>query len=402
MKEWNIVNCLGFKNEVEIVDNPLNLNIEEFLETALRNNNKRRFLFVSKTLGKHLPVHPERVDALGELLSKAYKMKYDNYLNENALVIGFAETATCLAHSFFNYLESADFFIHTTREEVKDYRKLEFLEEHSHATEQNLYIDNLDTVNNLDSIILVDDEITTAKTCVNMIKQMQNVYNAKKYVIASILNWIDEDRRHEIESEAEKLNCKIEFIYLFNGKFKFNLEDNADLSDCIEEVKENNNEIEINNINLDFKKYIGNKKYLMHSGRFGITRKDQNELLEIIKNESKKLKPKYDNHEVLALGIEEFMYIPMMLSKEINGEVYYHSLTRSPILPRKLKDYPIKDKYKFESFYNENINYVYNLKEHNYKECFLFMEIEKDKKCIDEFIKILKHVGIKKINIVRC
>lgn len=393
-----------FSCEINIKKNPLNLNVDDYLEVALRNNPKRRFLFVSKTLGKHLPVNPQKVDDLGRTLAEAYKMKYKNYLNQRQLVIGFAETATCLAHSFFNYLESSEFFIHTTRENIKGAQKLEFLEEHSHATEQNLYIDNLSDIDSIDSIILVDDEITTAKTCVNMIRKMQEVYNVKRYVIASILNWINEERKAEIQSQAEEMGCEISFVYLFNGSFNFKMSNDISLDDNIEVIDSdaNNQEIEINNIKLDFSKYISDKKYVTYTGRFGISRADQNELLDIIKNQGIKLKPKYSDNDILALGIEEFMYIPMMLSKTINGRVYYHSITRSPIIPRDIEGYPIRKKYKFESFYNENVNFIYNLNAHEYKECFLFMEIDKDIDKVHEFIEILKGVGIKRVNIVRC
>lgn len=393
-----------FSCEINIKKNPLNLNVDDYLEVALRNNPKRRFLFVSKTLGKHIPVNPQKVDELGKTLADAYKMKYKNYLNQRQMVIGFAETATCLAHSFFNYLESSEFFIHTTREEVKGAEKLEFLEEHSHATEQNLYIDNLSDVESIDSIILVDDEITTAKTCINMIRKMQEVYNVKRYVIASILNWIDEERKAEIKRQAEEMGCEISFVYLFNGSFNFKMNNDISLDDNIEVIDSdaNNQEFEINNIKLDFSKYISDKKYVKYTGRFGISRAEQNELLDIIKEQGIKLKPKYSDKDILALGIEEFMYIPMMLSKTINGQVYYHSITRSPIIPRDVEGYPIRKKYKLESFYNENTNFIYNLNAHEYKECFLFMEIDKDIDKVHEFIEILKSVGIKRVNIVRC
>ncbi|MCI6189344.1 MAG: phosphoribosyltransferase domain-containing protein, partial [Clostridium sp.] len=101
------MNCLDFSCDINIKDNPLNLNIEDYLDLALRDNKKRRFLFISKNLGKHIPVNPEKVDNLGYLLAKAYKKKYENYKEERELVIGFAETATALSHSFFNYLESS-------------------------------------------------------------------------------------------------------------------------------------------------------------------------------------------------------------------------------------------------------------------------------------------------------
>ncbi|AVK47531.1 hypothetical protein AXY43_05550 [Clostridium sp. MF28] len=396
------MSCLNFNCNINIENNPLNLKIEDYLDVAVRNNNKRRFLFVSKKLGKHLPVNPAKVDELGYLLSKVYKMSDKNYKKEKQLIIGFAETATALSHSFFEYLESAEFFIHTTREEIQSVEKIEFKEEHSHSVEQNLYIDNLNVLKNIDTIILVDDEITTAKTCINMIKQLQRIHHCKKFVIASILNWIDKVKKKEIDKKAEELGCKIEFTYIFNGNFEFQFDEKNELEDKIESNLEASSNIEIKNIKLDFEEYVGEKKYLKYTGRFGITRNDQEKLKKIIEREGIKLRCDYENKKILALGIEEFMYIPMMLSKEINGDVYYHSITRSPIIPYDNLKYPIRKKYNLESFYNKNINYVYNLDANDYEECFLFMEIEKNEKNINKLINVLKGIGIERINIVRC
>lgn len=399
MKGWIIMNFLNFNCKINIKNNPLNLNINDYLSVALRNNKKRKFLFVSKNLGKHLPVDPKKVDELGFLVTKSYKNKYKNYKNEKQLVIGFAETATCLSHSFFSYLESAKYFIHTTREEIKGLKKLEFLEEHSHAMEQNLYIDNLKNIENLNEVILVDDEITTAKTCINMISKIQECFKIKKFVIASILNWIDEDRNKEIQEYAKKLGCSIEFVYLFNGNFDFSIDKEPE--DKIIKVNNNISNGVVNNINLNFEEYFGDKKYTLYTGRFGMDRNMQNSLLKVIDRESKKLIPQNKQSKILCLGIEEFMYIPMMLSKKIEGDVYFHSTTRSPILPVSNNDYPINEKYNFESFYNDNMNFIYNLSANKYDECFLFIEIFKEPEKVNDFIRILQFVGIKKINVVK-
>ena len=63
---------LDFKYNVNIEENPLNLNIDDYLDLAIRNNKKRRFLFVSKTLGKHLPCKAEDMNTLGKNIVKAY------------------------------------------------------------------------------------------------------------------------------------------------------------------------------------------------------------------------------------------------------------------------------------------------------------------------------------------
>ena len=250
-------------------------------------------------------------------------------------------------------------------------------------------------------MILVDDEITTAKTCINMIKELQKKYKAKKYVIASILNWIDEKREEEINKSAESLNCKIEFVYLFNGSFDFKFDENKPLIDKIEEINYNK-EAKVNYLDLNLERHLGNKKYLEYTGRFGIDRTEQEELINNLKASSEKLNNIRENDKILALGVEEFMYIPMILSKFMGGDIYYHSITRSPIIPFDDFKYPIKKKYKLNSFYNNNINYLYNLNINDCKECFLFLETWVNNERIEDFIKLLKSVNIEKINIVRC
>lgn len=96
------------------------------------------------------------------------------------------------------------------------------------------------------------------------------------------------------------------------------------------------------------------------------------------------------------------MYIPMILSKFMKGDIYYHSITRSPIIPFNDKNYPIKKKYKLNSFYNNNINYLYNLNINNSKECFLFLETFVNEKRIENIINLLSSVNIEKINIIKC
>ena len=388
---------MNFQCDIDLKENPLDLDMKEFFNVALRQNKKRRFLFVSKVLGKHISVDPKKCLELGELLVKEYKRKTVKG-TESPMVIGFAETATALGHSFFDNLKEAKYFMHTTREEIEDLRKLEFKEEHSHATEQILYYDRpLDKYG--DKIILVDDEITTAKTCLNIIEKLNEVSKIKKYTIVSILNWIDEDREKEINKRAKELGCSIDFVYLFRGKFNFKYNEEI-LEDNIEELPENYNNIEVNYIDLYMDKYPLSDNYLKETGRFGLSRKEHEKLKKVIEELSNKLNKNCVYGNILALGVEEFMYIPMLLSSRLNGNVYFQSITRSPIIP--CKDYCIKSKYRFESLYNDNETYLYNLNIRQYEECYIFLEMCKCEDRLKNIIDILKKLNIPKINIVRC
>lgn len=393
---------LNFSCDIKVEDNPLDLNINDYLQVGIRNNPKRRFLFVSKPLGKHLACNPKEMDELGKSIVKVYNSKNKDSKNEKGTIISFAETGTALGHSVFDYLEGDYEFIHTTREIVKEYKSLEFLEEHSHATDQNLYFENLKNLQNGDSVLLIDDEITTANTCVNIIKKIQNLYPKKRYTICSILNWVNEESLEKIKNLEKELNCGIDFVYLFKGNFDFKIDKKIDYKE-VKELKVIKKELRINYINLDMKDYISNKRYIKYTGRFGMNKKDQENLRSLIKEEKNKLVIQNKEENILVLGTEEFMYIPMMFAKQMEGNIYYHSITRSPIIEIENENYPINSKFKLNSFYNEEVsNYVYNIDKNNYKECFLFVELNKDKKNYEKIINIFKSTNIEKLNIVCC
>lgn len=409
-------NCLNFNCEIDIIDNPLNLELNDFLDVGIRNNSKRRFLFISKKLGKHLACKPSEMDNLGKLMATIYNEK--NKEESNGTVIAFAETGTAVGHSFFDYLCGDYEFIHTTREQFDELENLEFLEEHSHATDQNLYFGMLNNFKFGDEIILVDDEITTANTCMNIIRKIQSIYPKKKYTICSILNWVSDENLSKVTRLERELNCKIDFVYLFKGNFKFyidediisNYNDNYSITK-LETISSDKVNLVVNHIYVDLEDYIGNKKYVKYTGRFGINRREQFRLKEIVKRESKKITMaskeslKNEKEKILFLGTEEFMYIPMLFAKEKENQydIYYHSTTRSPIINIDKKRYPIKSKFMLKSFYNIDIqNYIYNIDKHNFSKCYLFVELNKSENSYLEFIDIIKKTSIKELTIVCC
>jgi len=60
--------------DINIVENPYNLELNDLITLGKRANNaKRNFLFISKVLGKHLEVIPDICRAIGFILaSKIY------------------------------------------------------------------------------------------------------------------------------------------------------------------------------------------------------------------------------------------------------------------------------------------------------------------------------------------
>ena len=61
--------------EIDITANPYDFELEDLFKMATRINKKRRFLFVSTLLGKHLAVLPQVPLLTGTLLAMMYHHK---------------------------------------------------------------------------------------------------------------------------------------------------------------------------------------------------------------------------------------------------------------------------------------------------------------------------------------
>ena len=194
------------------------------------NNNKRSYLLVNPLQGKHLAVSPAKALSMMESLGEKVKKKYP----ETKLVIGFAETATAIALKVADTISSECYCINTTREvlpEGKDF--IYFSEEHSHASSQKLCADNLEEyIKNTETIILLDDELSTGKTMRNLVVKLREKYpcvSEKKFVTASILYRLNSEDKQlgiyfvtENELSIEPLNQDKGSIDKFIEKVLFN------------------------------------------------------------------------------------------------------------------------------------------------------------------------------------
>lgn len=394
--------------KIDIKENLLNLNLDDVFTMAVRNNKKRKFLFVSKLLGKHIAIKPDVGINAGKML--AYRFDFSSLLDKNVLVIGFCETATGIGHSFFDHinLENA-FYIHTTRENIKNQKKIEFLEEHSHATEHYLYLESLES---FDDIFLVDDEITTGKTMLNIIKELYKLKPIKQYNIATILDWRDETCIKEFEKLEKELNIKINVKSLISGNIALegdvseeylkNIDDKLNIKLDNQAINEKDEEqLGIHYFHLE--DVLGKKfSYLDCTGRFLLDKSKHEELKQKCKKIANILIKEKKYEDTLCIGTTEFIYIPMLISSYMGSNIKFQSTTQSPIVPSLEENYSIFSKIQFKNhMHKEKDNFIYNISGNNYKEIFLFIEKEPKniyelKKLIDEFIK----EEIKSINIV--
>ena len=117
--------------------------LEDLLDFAQRINPKRAFLFVSKVLGRHIPVAPSIMrQAFTDLAASVP----DN-LPEPILVIGMAETAVGLSAGVHQALQTRypnALLLNSTRHAQHDDDNTEtllttFSEDHSHASQHLIY-----------------------------------------------------------------------------------------------------------------------------------------------------------------------------------------------------------------------------------------------------------------------
>jgi hypothetical protein len=431
---FTILNSINV--DIEVTNNPYLLPLEELFIMAARINKRRSFLFVSKVLGKHLPINPNKGLLTAALLGHRYietvkgidAKERDSLVNMfhqdepffhskafipkhiNPVVIGFAETATSLGHAFFDCFENADYF-HTTREDIFDSEpSITFEEEHSHATSHRCYIP-IELIDNDREIILVDDEMTTGKTAINIIRSIHSQFPRKEYTIVSILDWRSDEHIKQVKQLEEEFGVNINIVSLLAGKIL------VDQVKEVDEVNVKNGEgdlqvkptTEVLSLSSFFRKtnplkltgQQGYTHFIEETGRFGIS-SDRNECLHRkITAAASVLKKKRTANKTLCLGTGEFMYIPMKIAGEMGSDVFYQSTTRSPIYTANVDGYGARYGITFPNPENEAIShYVYNIPPGEYDELFVFIEREVKKENLSPMLNQLEKLQLKSIKIV--
>jgi hypothetical protein len=175
--------------EVELPTGTLRLRVDDsafapdsLLGFAARDNAKRGFLFLSKVLGKHWPVTPQRMAEIHERLAAGVPE-----LPGPVVFISLAETGIGLGQGMFEAWQRAHpdqpaLFLHTTRYRVGGAPLIEFEEAHSHAPRQFLHwpTDPAQRAlfEGMRSLVLVDDEASTGNTFLNLLNACRQVQPA--------------------------------------------------------------------------------------------------------------------------------------------------------------------------------------------------------------------------------
>ncbi|WP_458121014.1 phosphoribosyltransferase family protein [Paenibacillus sp. Z6-24] len=440
----------GLAVHVTVEHNPFQLPLEQLFEMAARVNPKRSFLFVSKVLGKHLAVNPYQSLLSGAALSLllyrgmdtemdseveqllpglieamssgmgvagAYEqlMRLKLKLPEPVAFIGFAETATALGHSMYRAFSEGATYVHTTRHQIVGQQPfIQFEEEHSHAVSHRCYAREARMIAGDHPIVLVDDEITTGKTALNIIRAIHEQHPRKAYYVASLLDWRSEDNVRRYAELERELGIAITPISLVKGQIE--VEGKPDLSHPayvpagtaspapVNRIElENVFELLENRQSVDGAGVLHNGPFMMGTGRFGIDEQDNRRTAASILQAADILSRQRKGQRTLCLGTEEFMYIPMMISAEMGEGISYHSTTRSPVYRSIDSGYPIRTGHTFTSPEDSSVtNYVYNLILDVYDEVFVFLERQVPEGNLDTLIDSLQGGMFQQIHIVIC
>jgi len=392
---YNIDNSLQIS--LNIKENKCNIPVSKLFTMSARENKKRDFLFVSKVIGKHVPMIPDTLKIIGGILARLWindredscypttelvetlisldsshnTSNKNNVLNtpirlkKKTLFIGFAETATGLAQSIFQNFSNAS-YIHTTREHITSIKpSLFFNEEHSHAVEHYLFPYEKNFFSGFEDIVLIDDEITTGNSSLNLIRCLPG----KCFGIISILDWRDAT---SLKMFFDEKNKDVRVCSLLKGNIKCSKSKDI-ISDDIISYPISTRLIKSKEFVFKLAQNIDG--YNKSAGRFGISSHDNLEIFEKIRSVSEVLKKERTPGNCLCIGTGEFIYLPCSISAQLGDNVYFHSTTRSPVHARNITSYGNKNKIAFQSPEDDTItNYLYNIPDNFYNLVFFFSE----------------------------
>ncbi|MFC3692166.1 phosphoribosyltransferase domain-containing protein [Chenggangzhangella methanolivorans] len=164
---------------------------------AQRRNPKRGFLFVSRVLGRHIPVAPSAMQSSYDALARQCVMTG----NKPILVIGMAETAVGLGAGVHRELvrrnpDRTVVYLTTTRHRLDAPLLATFEEEHSHATTHLIHEpadpEIMAAVREARSLVLVDDEMSTGKTFINLVAALRTSgITAEDVSLVTLTDWSD-------------------------------------------------------------------------------------------------------------------------------------------------------------------------------------------------------------------
>ncbi|WP_188941041.1 phosphoribosyltransferase domain-containing protein [Nakamurella endophytica] len=300
-----------------------------------------------------------------------------------ALVLGYAETATALGHLVADQLH-AEWYLHSTRRAVPGVAATASFEEaHSHAT-THLLLPQPPAILDADGpLVLVDDELSTGATALATIRALQAARPRDRYVVASLVDLRSADDVRAFDDLAAELGARIDAVSLVRGRVDLPpglaaavagyLARTIAGSDPVPPAGEPAVASHDDPSGTTTGRATGGPAALRRldvgwpratadGARHGVHPADSARLSAAaaaaavaVRGALPVAPPGGPPPRVLVLGVEEFMYLPLLLARQLarpaSGgpawDVRYQSTTRSPVHPVDRPDYPVRRRWRF-------------------------------------------------------
>jgi adenine/guanine phosphoribosyltransferase-like PRPP-binding protein len=374
--------------ELRTTATPVGLDLVDLVGLAVRRNPRRAHLLVSRVLGKHVPTDPRDVYraglALGALVRHCLDGLRPTVTDEpvDAIVLGYAETATGLGHCVADALGSPP-YLHSTRRHVPGIEAASgFEEEHSHATAHLLLPADPAILRSPAPLVLVDDELSTGRTALNTIAALHRLAQRERYVIAALVDVRDDADRARLDERAAELGTRIDVVALASGRVVLPPDVMARAERTLAEhapgpTTDGPNPTTSRPAASVRRVDLGWPAGLPETGRHGFGRVDHERLevalpllgARLADAVTARTVARRDPLSVLVLGSEELMYVPLRLATALADEldtrsipsarVLYSTTTRSPVLAIPHPTYAIRTALTFRAPLGER--FAYNL-----------------------------------------
>lgn len=382
-----------------------NYELEDLLGFAQRINPKRAFLFVSKVLGRHIPVAPS---TMRHAFTDLANLVPDD-LPEPILVIGMAETAVGLSAGVHQALQTRypnTLLLNSTRHAQHNEDNTEtllttFSEDHSHAS-QHLIYQSADTVTQAQllaskTLIMVDDEASTGNTCVNVVTALRNagLDQLQQVHLTTLVDWsLNQNQSHANADDtiATRLsNIEFHRHHLLSGAWTW-----TDAPNPEPITMPSVDTTESGSHTLGDTGNWGRFPTLDSTDGFAFYLTKFQAAFNLFNQQAQSEKASFEKEQlpqrILVLGSNEFVWLPFLLAEWLetqtqNATVKFSALTRSPIA----LGGAITSMLSFSDNYGLGMtNFAYNVEPSNWDLIVLCVETSADS--VDEMWKDLDNV----------
>ncbi|MEM6159611.1 phosphoribosyltransferase domain-containing protein [Erwinia sp. P6884] len=332
------------------------LPLETLFDIAERKNPKRAFLFVSKVLGRHIPVSPSTMQETYVQLAE----QIPEVLPGPVLFIGMAETAVGMAAGIFRAARqhiAEPVFITSTRHPVDGELLCEFKENHSHATDHLIYQPQDPQLRQraltARTLVLIDDEATTGNTFINLLQALRSagLTQIERVVTVTLTDWSG-------DALQQNSPLPVDIVSLVNGRWAWAPRPDAPVP-------------EMPSVNVTAR------------GSWPVSQRQDWGRLGMDETSCNLTTPPVDfaGERILVLGSGEFVWQPFLLAERLEqegAEVKFSSLTRSPIAP----GHAIQSTLAFSDNYGLGIpNFVYNVAHQQFDRIIICVETAPESVC---------------------